>query len=73
MESTRSRLPGPVARLTEEVRNHPFAYGVMAGFLIAGPMLARYIFPEAPLGVAIIGGLAFGVWAALCAVPQKFL
>jgi len=31
------------------------------------------IFPEAPPGAAAVGGLAFGVWAALSTVPQKFL
>lgn len=60
-------------RIASELRDHPFAYGVMAAFIVIGPVLASLIFPEAPLGVAIAGGLAFGIWAALCAVPGKFV
>lgn len=56
-----------------EIRSRPMAYGVLAAFVIAGPVVTRLLFPEAPLGVGIVGGLAFGAYAALCAVPQKFL
>jgi 4-hydroxybenzoate polyprenyltransferase len=60
-------------RLVAEVRSRPFAYGVLAAFLPAGPLLAAWLFPEAPLGVSVVGGLLLGGYAALCAVPQKFL
>lgn len=60
-------------RLVDEVRSHAFGYGVLAAFLVAGPLAASALFPEAPTGVGIIGGLAFGAYAAFCAVPQKFL
>ena len=60
-------------RLRRELRDHPFGYTVLALFVVAGPLLAPLIFPQAPPAVAVVGGLAFGAYAALCAVPQKFL
>lgn len=60
-------------RLIHEIRTHPFGYVVLAFFLVAGPVLAMMIFPQAPPAAAAVGGLAFGVYAALCSVPQKFL
>lgn len=59
--------------LVNEVRNRPFAYGVMAVGLVLGPVLIKMIFPEVTTLQAVIGGLAFGVYAALSAVPQKFM
>ena len=56
-----------------EVKSHPFGYGVLAAFVVIGPVLVMMIFPEAPPSVVVIGGLAFGIYAALCAVPQKFM
>ncbi|HIF93441.1 MAG: hypothetical protein ABGX04_19535 [Myxococcales bacterium] len=56
-----------------EVRTRPFGYSVLAIFLLAGPVLAPFLFPQAPPAAAAAGGLAFGLYAALCAVPQKFL
>jgi hypothetical protein len=61
------------ARAVAEVRGRPKPYALMAAFVIAGPVITSYLFPEAPLGVQIVGGGAFGIYAALCAVPQKFL
>jgi hypothetical protein len=60
-------------RVAHELRTHPFGYVVLAVGLVAGPILAVMIFPEAPPAAAAMGGLAFGVWAALSTVPQKFL
>lgn len=59
--------------LVHEVRTHPFGYGVMAVALVAGPCLIAMIFPQVSWVQAIVGGVAFGVYAALCAVPQKFM
>lgn len=59
--------------LVREVRDHPFAYAVLGAFLPLGPLCAYWLFPEAPLGAVVIGGLAFSGYAALCAVPGKFL
>ena len=59
--------------LVAEVRSRPFAYVVLALFVLAGPAVAVWMFPQAPPAAAAVGGLAFGVYAALCAVPQKFL
>jgi len=56
-----------------EIRTHPFGYSVLAIFVLAGPALAPLLFPQAPPAAAAVGGLAFGLYAALCAVPQKFL
>jgi len=61
------------SRVLRELRSRPFGYTVLALFVVAGPLLAPLIFPQAPPAVAIVGGLAFGAYAALCAVPQKFL
>ena len=69
----RPAAPSRLARLARELREHPFGYTVLGLFLVAGPVLAPLIFPEAPPAVAVVGGLAFGAYAALCAVPQKFL
>lgn len=60
-------------RLIKEVKNHPFGYTVLAIFVVAGPILAPYLFPQAPPAAAVVGGLAFGIYAALSAVPQKFM
>lgn len=60
-------------RLMAEVKNHPFGYTVLAIFVVAGPIAAPFIFPQAPPAAAIVGGLAFGIYAALSAVPQKFM
>lgn len=60
-------------RLGAEVRQHPIAYTVLAFFILAGPVAATLLFPEAPHAATIIGGLVFGGYAALCAVPGKFL
>lgn len=61
------------AALARELRAHPFGYVVLLLFVLAGPIGAALLFPQAPNGVAIVGGLAFGIYAALCAVPQKFI
>jgi len=59
--------------LRRELRAHPFGYVVLLLFVLAGPIGAALLFPQAPIGVVIFGGLAFGIYAALCAVPQKFM
>ncbi len=61
------------AALIAEVKGRPFAYSVMAVGLVLGPVLIRMIFPDVTLLQSIVGGLAFGVYAALSAVPQKFM
>jgi hypothetical protein len=60
-------------RLRNELRTHPVGYSTLAVFLVLGPVLAPLLFPPAPPAAAAVGGLAFGVYAALCAAPQKFL
>ena len=76
--STRNTLPpsvrpGKISALADEVRSHAVGYSVLAAFMLAGPLVSHLIFPQAPLGVALIGGVAFGVCATVCAVPEKFL
>ena len=65
--------PSLWSRLAREVRTHPFGYGVLLVGIFLGPVLAVMIFPDAPPAAAAAGGLAFGVYAALSSVPQKFL
>ena len=80
--STREADPAPdtqrgkrgwQAALRHEIRTHKFGYSVLAVALVAGPILLRMIFPSISIVQAIVGGLAFGVYLALCAVPQKFM
>jgi hypothetical protein len=73
VESTAAPNSSLRQRIARELRTHPFGYIVLAVGLVFGPILAVMIFPEAPPGAAAVGGLAFGVWAALSTVPQKFL
>jgi hypothetical protein len=74
-EATTTSEPRPPfkERLRLEIKNHPFGYTVLAIFVVAGPILAPFLFPQAPPAAAVMGGLAFGVYAALSAVPQKFM
>ncbi|MFK7896008.1 MAG: hypothetical protein AB8G23_09250 [Myxococcota bacterium] len=65
--------PSLIQRIVAEVKGRPFAYSVLGVSLVAGPIIATMIFPQAPPGAAATGGLLFGVYAALCAVPQKFM
>ncbi len=72
----RLREPQPAglaAKLGAELRSRPFAYIVLGLFVLVGPVVTHFLFPEAPVGVGVIGGVAFGVVAAICAVPDKFL
>ena len=59
--------------LRREIQRHRFAYFVVGGFALAGPFVTHFIFPEAPPLSGLIGGVCLGVYAALCAVPEKFL
>jgi hypothetical protein len=68
-----SPKPSLVQKIVKEIKSRPFAYGVLAAALVGGPIIATMIFPQAPPGAAAAGGLIFGVYAALCAVPQKFM
>jgi hypothetical protein len=61
------------ARLWNELRHHPFAYVVAFAFMAAGAVATPLLFPDASPWLGAIGGLIFGVYAALCAVPDKFL
>lgn len=69
IESARISWPAAAVR---EVREHPFAYFVLLLFVIAGPIVTRSLFPEAPAGLGLFGGIALGIYACLCAMPQRF-
>jgi hypothetical protein len=56
----------------EEVRTHPLGYAVLGIFMLGGPVLISAVFPEAPLKVLLGGGVIFGAFAALMAVPDQF-
>ena len=73
LEVRQRKQPSWKARVIAELKSRPFGYTVLAIFLVAGPIAAPFLFPQAPPAAAIVGGLAFGVYAALSAVPQKFL
>ena len=76
-----SRDDAPVVRarngwrgaIVAEFKSRPFGYLVLIGFAVAGPIVAHYLLPQAPAGLGFVGGIALGAYAALCAVPQKFL
>lgn len=56
-----------------EVRRHWIAYAVIAAFLVIGPVLVYLIFPDVSPLLGVVGGIPFGIYAALCAVPDRFL
>ncbi len=58
--------------IAAELREHPMAYVVLALFVVAGPVVTHFLFPEAPRGVGLVGGIAFGAYAALSAMPGRF-
>ena len=60
-------------RVKREVRRHRAGYVIVGLFALAGPLLAEMVFPMAPTGAGLAGGLALGIYAGLCAVPEKFL
>jgi hypothetical protein len=64
---------GLLGRLREELRRHAIGYAVVAAFTLIGPLLVYIIFPDASPLLGVLGGLAFGVYAALAAVPDRFL
>ena len=68
-----SRVSSIRARVRRELSHYPFGYTVLAAFLVLGPVAIRFLFPEATLGLSLAGGLLFGIYCAICAVPQKFL
>jgi len=59
--------------IAAEVRAHRGAYAVLLLFVVAGPLVTELLFPGAPRGVGLVGGVAFGAYAALCAMPGRFL
>lgn len=65
--------PGLWARVQAELRRHWVAYAVVAAFLVIGPVLVHLIFPGVSPLLGVIGGIPFGIYAALCAVPDRFL
>ena len=72
-ETRDTRGGGVLGIIKREIRLRPQAYAVLAVFLILGPVIARMIFPEAPTGAGLFGGFALAIYAALSAVPEKFL
>jgi hypothetical protein len=63
---------GWLTALRAELRRHAIAYAVVAAFMIIGPLLVYMIFPDASPLLGLVGGLAFGVYAAISAVPDRF-
>lgn len=73
LQSESKKRRSLTGRLWREVSGHPMAYGVTLAFTVAGGVLAPWLFPEVSPLVGVLVGLAFGVYAALSAVPDKFL
>ncbi len=61
------------AKIWSEIRHRPYAYAVLLGFTIAGGVVTRLLFPDVSPWAGAVGGLALGFYAALTAVPNKFL
>ena len=70
-ESTRNR--GLAALVKDEVKSRPFLYLMLLGFAVAGPFATAILYPDAPTGLGLFGGVAMGIVAALCAAPGRFL
>jgi hypothetical protein len=62
-----------LAAIAQELRSHAVPYAVLLAFVVAGPIVTHWVFPEAPRGAGLFGGIAFGAYAALCAMPGRFL
>ena len=61
------------ARVRREISQHRMAYIVLVLFMIGGVFLIPWIFPDATRLQGAFGGMFLGIWAALSAVPQKFI
>jgi hypothetical protein len=61
-----------LAALRRELRTHALAYSILALFAAAGPFVVAWLFPGVTPWVGVVGGLALGIYAALCAVPDRF-
>lgn len=68
-----SRTKSGIHTVGREIRRHPFAYFTLACFVVAGPFVTHFMFPEAPPLAGLVGGVLFGGYACLCAVPDQFL
>ena len=74
MEDPQAEAPAtPLSRVWGELRRHPYAYILTVVFAVSGAVLAPLLFEQASPWMGMAGGLALGVYAALCAVPNKFL
>ena len=56
-----------------ELVQHKMAYIVLVLFMVGGILIIPEIFPEATRLQGAFGGIFLGIWAALSAVPQKFI
>ena len=65
--------PARGGRIWREVRRHPYAYILTFVFAVAGAVTAPLLFEAATPWMGLAGGLALGIYAALCTVPNKFL
>jgi len=73
-ELARRRAERSAARggIAAALREHATALGVLLAFVVAGPLVVSWTFPEVSPWVGVAGGLALGIWAALSAVPGHF-
>ena len=61
------------SRVRAELASRPGVYVLMAICVALGPILAKMIFPEAPLDLVLFGGVALGVVFGLCAQAGRIL
>jgi hypothetical protein len=65
--------PLRLTAIGREIKTHAAGYVVLAGFSLAGLIIGHFVFPDMSIWIGVVGGLAFGVYAAIFAVPDKFL
>lgn len=61
-----------LAAVRRELRTHAVAYTILVLFAATGPFVVSWMFPDVSPWVGVVGGLALGIYAALCAVPDRF-
>lgn len=65
--------PSLWSRLKREFRRHWIGYAILLAFSLAGAVLAPLFLPGASAFAGAFGGFAMGIYAALSAVPDRFL
>jgi hypothetical protein len=59
-------------RVGAELRSHRTAYLLMVAFAIAGMLFIPQLFPGVERAQGALGGLLFGAFGSMCAMPGQF-